>query len=241
LFTVARALDTVLLVSVLALLVIVLGAAESGVGPGASLLGSPPSTHRTTQVGTGPSQSQTTLRSTTVHRTTVTTSTTTQGSLTGATTASSIALVNSLQLAAWYLLVPAVICLAGGMIVLLIRKEKPKIFDLKAVAKEMESQRDYFTSSLSKRLRNAALLRYYVLMAEACAKLGIGDRPTDTPHEFIGRASLELDVEATEAERFAEVVDRAHYGAELSLDEVASATRFMDSFTKIIVGRAALG
>jgi hypothetical protein len=241
-FTVARASDTVLLISVLALLVIVLGAAESGVGPGASVPGGSPGTHRTTQVGTITSLSQTTIKSTTVHRTNRTTSSPTQGSQTSATTgASSVASGLSLQVAAWYILIPAVVCLAGGMIALLIRKERPRIFDLKAVVKEMESQRDYFTSSLSKRLRNAALLRYYVLMAEACARLGIADRPTDTPHEFIGRASVELKVGAAEAERFAEVVDRAHYGAELSVEEVASATRFMDSFTTVIVGRVALG
>ncbi|HME19706.1 MAG TPA: DUF4129 domain-containing protein [Nitrososphaerales archaeon] len=238
----ARASDAILLVSVLALLVIVLGVAESGVGPSASPPVGSPGTHRTTQTGTTVSSGQTTAKSTTAHRTTKTASPPTQGSATSATTgSSSVAPWLSLQVAAWYILIPAVVCLAGGMIALLIRKEKPKIFDLKAVVKEMESQRDYFTSSLSKRLRNAALLRYYVLMAEVCARLGILDRPTDTPHEFIGRASVELNVEAADAERFAEVVDRAHYGAELSVEEVASATRFMDSFTRVIVGRAAIG
>jgi hypothetical protein len=236
--------DTALLVSVLTLLVIVMAAAESGVGPSAAVPGGSPGTRRTTQTGRTTSIGQTTVKSTTTHRTTRTTpssgGSTNTTSVGGAATGAA-ALGPSLELVAWYVLVPAAVCLAGGMVALLIRKERPRIFDLKAVVKEMENQRDYFANSLSKRLRNAALLRYYVLMAEACAKLGIADRPADTPHEFIGRASIELRVGAEDAERFAEVVDRAHYGEELSVEEVASASKFMDSFTTVVIGRAGLG
>lgn len=238
--------DTVLLASVLALLVIVMGAAESGVGPSAGApSGSSTSTRPTTQTGHRTTVRQTTVRSTPTHRTTGTTRSFSSGSsTTSAVTAVAVAQwpsLPALELAAWYILVPAAVCLAGAMVALLIRKEKPRIFDLKAVVEEMEDQQDYFATSLSRRLRNAALLRYYILMAQACAKLGIADRPADTPHEFIERASIELKVEAEDAARFAEVVDRAHYGAELSVDEVASASKFMDSFTRIVIGRAGLG
>ena len=239
---VAKATDTVLLLTVLAILVVVLGAAESGVGPSASAPGpSPPVIHRTTQVSRTSSITRTTVKPTTVHRTTRTTTPETSTSETTSTSMGTATAESTLQAAVWYVLVPTVICLAGGMVSLLLRKEKPKIFDLKSVVKDMESQRDYFAGSLSKRLRNAALLRYYVLMAQACAKLGIIDEPADTPHEFIGRASLKLDVGAVDAERFADVVDRAHYGAELTEEEVSSASAFMDSFTKVIVGKSALG
>jgi len=235
--------DTLLLVSVLALLVVVMGAAESGVGPSTSLpSGSSPGTRRTTQTTHTTSVGQTTARSTTTRVTTKTASSASGGiNATSTAVAGAGALGPSLEIVAWYILVPAAACLAGGMVVLLIRKERPRIFDLKAVVKEMENQRDYFAGSLSKRLRNAALLRYYVLMAQACAKLGVADRPADTPHEFIERASIELKVEAEDAERFAEVVDRAHYGAELSAEEVTMASKFMDSFTGVLMGRAGLG
>ncbi|HYC11635.1 MAG TPA: DUF4129 domain-containing protein [Nitrososphaerales archaeon] len=234
-----RTSDTALLVSVLALAVIVLGAAESGVGPSALAPGgSPPGIHRTSQGGHGTSVTQTIARSTTVRRTTRTTlSLAGTSGVTSGTGVPAAALLQSLEADSWYFLVPAVACLAGGMAALLLRKEKPRIFDLKSVTQQMESQQNYFVGSLSKRLRNAALLRYYVLMAEACAKLGITDSPADTPHEFIGRASLELNVESRDAERFADAVDRAHYGAELSGEEVASASRFMDSFTRTVIGR----
>jgi hypothetical protein len=127
------------------------------------------------------------------------------------------------------------------MAVILLRLQKPKVFDLKGAIKELQNQRKYFVGSWSKKMRNAALLRYYLLMAQICAKVGIEDQPADTPHQFIGRAATELDVGAAEAERFADVVDRAHYGLELSADEVADASSFMDSFTKVIAGKVHYG
>ena len=95
--------------------------------------------------------------------------------------------------------------------------------------------------SWSAKIRNSALLKYYVLMAEICSKVGIVDRAEETPHQFIGRAALELKVEGEVAEEFAEVVDRAHYGAELSEDEVSAASGFMDSFTKALSGKVNIG
>jgi len=237
---VARASDACLLLSVVAIRVIVMGAAESGVGP-TGVPASSPGVRRTTQTGQG-NTVQTTTRSLTTHRTTAKTSASQTSSTSSMAAAGSpFVLGQALREMAWYVLIPAVVALTGAMVALLLRKDKPKIFDLKAVVKEMEAERDYFASSWSRKLRNAALLRYYLLMVQACSKIGILDEPTDTPHEFIGRASIELKVEASDAEKFADAVDRAHYGAELSGEEVASASRFMDSFTKVVVGRAGVG
>jgi hypothetical protein len=140
----------------------------------------------------------------------------------------------------WYLWVPIALTLVAGL-VFLIRRQRPKVFDLKGAIGELEKQKTYFEGSWSKKVRNAALLKYYVLMAQICSKVGIVDREVETPHQFIGRAAIELDVESSEAEQFAEVVDRAHYGVELSSEEVDSASRFMESFTRVLTGKANLG
>ena len=146
----------------------------------------------------------------------------------------------SLSDLAQYALIFIVLALWSGMVILLLRRESPTVFDLKGLIEEMESQRSYFIRSWSRKLRNLALLRYYVLMAEACSRVGIEDGPTETPQEFIGRASAELGVTGPDQTRFADAVDRAHYGVELSGDEVEEASRFMDSFTKTIASRVSL-
>jgi hypothetical protein len=141
---------------------------------------------------------------------------------------------------AWYLLGPIVFSLGAGMVILLLRRQNPKVFNLRGLIDEMENQRSNFVGSWSRRLRNAALLRYYVLMAQVCAKVGIADEPAETPHEFIGRASSELEVAGPDSIRFADMVDRAHYGVELSSNEIEDASRFMDSFAKTIMNRISL-
>ncbi len=148
-----------------------------------------------------------------------------------------VATGGSLSDLAQYILISVVLALGSGMVVMLLRGESPTVFDLKGLIEQMESQRSYFVRSWSRKLRNVALLRYYVLMAEVCSKVGIEDGPTETPHEFIGRASAELGVIGTDQTRFADAVDRAHYGAELSSDEVDEASKFMDSFTQTIARR----
>jgi len=157
----------------------------------------------------------------------------TQGVVVGATG-------GSLDDLAQYALISIVLALGSGMVVLLLRRESPKVFDLKGLIEEMESQRSYFVRSWTRKLRNVALLRYYVLMAEVCSRVGIEDEPTETPQEFIGRASAELEVTGPDQTRFADAVDRAHYGVELSSDEVEEASKFMDSFTKMIARRVTL-
>ena len=236
--------DGALLASVCLLLIVVLGAVQSGPAssvryqlPGfLSSTISPPTTSQTTEAshstttqtggGQGPPQ---TVRSTTESSATPTT----QGVV-------AVAFGAALNDLVQYIPISVVLALGCGMVVLLLRRENPTVFDLKGLIEQMESQRSYFVRSWSRRLRNAALLRYYVLMAEVCSKVGIEDGPTETPHEFIGRASAELKVARPDQARFADAVDKAHYGAELSGDEVDEASKFMDSFTKTIAGRVTL-
>jgi hypothetical protein len=111
---------------------------------------------------------------------------------------------------------------------------KVRVIDLEETLKEMEAQQKYLAetwSSWSSRLRNAALLRYYLLMKSACAKVGLPDKITDTPQEYIGRVSSSLKVETAEASRFANAVDKARYGEELSQEDASEAARFMSAFT----------
>ena len=187
-----------------------------------------------------------------ISTTTATSASTHSGSTTHFTTMSTISVTSSTEsppprvagvsLAAlgafsWYLLIPIVIGLGAGMVYILSKRNSPNIFDLKSIVKEMDDQRSYFVGSWSSKLRNAALLRYYILMAQSCAKVGIVDVPTDTPQEFIWKASSQLELDGSESFGFADAVDRAHYGVELTGEEVHEASRFMDAFTKSVAGR----
>lgn len=243
-----RATDGALLVSLCFLLVVVLGAVQSGPTlavryqlPGFLSFASSPTVIQTSSVshstrshstmsqtkgGQGPPQTVTSTTQSSMTRAT-------QGVVVGATG-------GSLDDLAQYALISIVLALGSGMVVLLLRRESPKVFDLKGLIEEMESQRSYFVRSWTRKLRNVALLRYYVLMAEVCSRVGIEDEPTETPQEFIGRASAELEVTGPDQTRFADAVDRAHYGVELSSDEVEEASKFMDSFTKMIARRVTL-
>jgi len=251
---VLRASDGALLVSMWILLIVVLGVGESTAGPGINWsFIVPPAGNQTYQAsyftteGSSMVSHTTIVRHTTPHTTTRIVSTTSKALPSSSTSTTTIVMASvgvsglSTEMVAWYILIPIFLCLGGGMVALLIRRQKPDVFDLKGTIAEMESQRDYFIGTWSQKLRNAALLRYYVLMAQVCAKVGIEDRPTDTPNEFIGRASTELNVQGADSAKFADVVDRAHYGAELSGDEVAEASGFMDAFTRTVAGRAGLG
>jgi len=243
--------DRAVLVSMWLLLIIVLGVAVSEATPVSLSFGQPPVNIHTVVVGHGVSTSRTTVSRSTSSQGTASATTGPATAATSAGTSSGIAVpppvTNSnsfgaaLTIFAWYALTAIVIGLGAGMAVMLIRKQKPDVYDLKVAIEEMENQRKYFTGTWSQKMRNAALLRYYLLMAQVCAGVGVEDRPTDTPHEFIGRASMELKMEGTDSAKFADMVDRAHYGAELSEGEVMEAAGFMESFTRVVVGRVGLG
>jgi hypothetical protein len=109
-----------------------------------------------------------------------------------------------------------------------------RVINLERTLDEMELQQKYLVETWSSKLRNAALLRYYLLMRRACAKFGIPEETTETPQEYIGRVSSALKVESTEARRFADAVDRSRYGEELSQEDTSEASRFMSAFTDVI-------
>ena len=240
----SRTANTGLLALVCLLLVVVLGAVQSGPIDGVSyrlpgylaFVEHPASANRT-----GHQSQQTVVVSTTSQQVTTVTSSTKSAATSSDRGPVSNVYPISLNGASWFILIAVVLSLGAGMAFLLTRSENPKVFDLRGAIEEMKNQRSHFEGSWSQKLRNAALLRYYVLMAEVCAKVGILDGPTETPNEFIERASAELEVAGPDSNRFAEVVDRAHYGAELSSDEVQDASRFMDSFTTSVVRRVGLG
>ena len=248
-----RALDRAVLASVCVLLVIVMGSSLSGAGPG--VVGWIHTQNGTATIDTSPTSSTSFTRSTshttsiatsrqsTSVRTSQTQSTSTQSSQTtsqggGPSTSGFDA---TLGLVSWYALAGVVVLLAAVAAAVISRLQRPKIFDLKGVVEEMQARREEFSSSFSQKLRNSALLRYYLLVVQACGRLGVADAPEDTPREFLSRASAELGVEAGDTARFAEAVDRAHYGGELTSSEVEEAAGFMDSFTQGIVRRAGVG
>jgi hypothetical protein len=135
-----------------------------------------------------------------------------------------------------YVLVPVICAVGIGLALLLARKEEPEVFDFRSALDEMQKERSYFLSTWSNKLRNAALLRYYLMMTKICEKAGMKSMPEETPNEFISRVSTSLATgEADKSARFAETVDKAHYSVEFSPTEVAEAARYMETFIQGIM------
>ena len=126
-------------------------------------------------------------------------------------------------------------------LLMLLRQGQSRTISFTGAIGEMRDQTTSFTSTWSRKARNAALLRYYILMVVACGRLGIRDAPSETPREFIDRAAAELGVDVEGASRFADAVDKAHYGKDLSIREADGVKDLMDSFAHDIQRRAAVG
>jgi hypothetical protein len=110
--------------------------------------------------------------------------------------------------------------------------------DLDATLKEMDVQQRYLVGKWSSKLRNAALLRYYLLMKRACEKVGLPEKAAETPQEYIGRASSFLGVDEVRAEGFADAIDRSRYGEELSEEDTRDASESMAAFTELVREKA---
>jgi len=141
-------------------------------------------------------------------------------------------------LPAWSLAAIAVACFGGAFLLILRLRTSVHVVDLESTLLEMEQQMKYLEETWSYKLRNAALLRYYLLMRRACLKVGLRDEPAETPQEYVGRVSSFFKVEKSEATKFASAVNRSRYGEELSELEVGEASRFMGAFADLIRRRA---
>ena len=146
-----------------------------------------------------------------------------------------------LVLPAWFLAAAAVVCFGGACLLILRLKTTVHVLDLESTLQEMEQQRKYLEETWSYRLRNAALLRYYLLMRRACLRVGLRDEPAETPQEYVGRVSSFFKVEKPEAAKFASAVNRSRYGEELSELEAGEASKFMGTFADVIRRRAGEG
>jgi hypothetical protein len=144
-------------------------------------------------------------------------------------------------LPAWFLAAVAVACFGGACVLILRLRTSVHVLDLENVLQEMERQRKYLEETWSYRLRNAALLRYYLLMRRACLKVGLRDEPAETLQEYVGRVSSFFKVEMSEADKFASAVNRSRYGEELSELEAGEASKFMGAFADVIRRRASEG
>jgi hypothetical protein len=138
----------------------------------------------------------------------------------------------------WFLVILMAGCFVGACFLVLRVKTGMHVVNLAKTLDEMELQQEYLTEAWSPRMRNAALLRYYLLMRKACSKVGILEQKTETPQEYIGRASSELEVEREEAVRFAAAVNKSRYGEELSKDEARRTSAFMGTFIEAIRKKA---
>lgn len=145
----------------------------------------------------------------------------------------------NLNLPIWLLTAIAVVCFgAACLLILLLKPRTPHVLDLESTLQEMEQQVKYLEETWSYKLRNAALLRYYLLMRRACLKVGLKDEPAETPQEYVGRVASYFEVEKSEAARFASAVNKSRYGEELSELEAGEASRFMSAFADVIRRRA---
>jgi len=134
----------------------------------------------------------------------------------------------------WLLPVLAIACFIGACFLILRLKTGGTIVDLEETIKEMEMQQKRLAESWSYKLRNMALLRYYVLMRHACSTVGLQERLAETPKEYIDRASSFLKVDSAYAARFADAVNKCRYGEELTGDDASEASKFMRDFTDVI-------
>jgi hypothetical protein len=141
-------------------------------------------------------------------------------------------------LPAWSLAAIATACFGGALLLILRLRTSIHVVDLESTLREMEQQTRYLEETWSYKLRNAALLRHYLLMRRACLKVGLRDEPAETPQEYVGRVSSFFDVEKSEATKFASAVNRSRYGEELSEPEVGEASKFMGAFADLIRRRA---
>lgn len=146
-----------------------------------------------------------------------------------------------LVLPAWLLAAVSIVCFGGACLLILRHKTTVRVLDIEDTLQEMEQQRKYLEETWSYRLRNAALLRYYLLMRRACLRVGLRDEPAETPQEYVGRVSSFFKVEKSEATEFASAVNRSRYGEELSELEAGEASRFMGAFADVIRRRASEG
>ena len=141
----------------------------------------------------------------------------------------------------WAMGILVVVGLGGAFLLLLRMGVSVQEVELEATLREMERERGHLEKSWSYRLRNAALLRYYLLMRKACLKVGLRDEPAETPQEYVERVSMFFRVDGSQASQFASAVNRSSYGEELSELEAATASRFMSSFVEVIRARAIEG
>jgi hypothetical protein len=141
----------------------------------------------------------------------------------------------------WFLLTVLVVCFGSACLLIFRLRTSVQVLDLEGTLQEMEQQRKYLEETWSYRLRNAALLRYYLLMRRACLKVGLRDEPSETPQEYVGRVSSFFGVENSETAKFASAVNRSRYGEELTELEAGEAARFMGAFADVIRRRASDG
>jgi|GEM_PF-504820 hypothetical protein len=234
----------VLLICVCLLLAVVSGAVERGKVAGADYNGSFPFGN----IGLNWVEKTTTQANTTVGTQTIQTET--GGSKTNqtSTNAGNNGMLHASQffslldflpaLPAWLLAAIAMVGFGGAFLLILRLKTSVHVLDLETTLEEMEQERKHLAETWSYKLRNAALLRYYVLMRRACLKVGLRDEPAETPQEYVGRVSSFFEVEKSEATKFASAVNRSRYGEELSELEAGEASRFMGAFADVIRRRA---
>lgn len=133
----------------------------------------------------------------------------------------------------WPLYLSAVAFFAACLALALRSSGDRSVYDLDAALRRLEMEGSFFSGSASRKLRNEALLRYYSQVRKICGRLGIPDRPSDTPLEYLRRISETLGIDGRDAAGFADTFERSRYGVELSENEAKAAAA---SMAKVVGG-----
>jgi hypothetical protein len=141
----------------------------------------------------------------------------------------------------WLLYVFAAVAVASALWFLLRGTKSGGVYDFASDLEGLEKARKMLEGSWSHRLKNAAIVNYYLLVRKLGNRLGVKEEPQETAREYLDRVSQELKVDLMQSRRFADVFNRARYGLELTDSEILEASRFMGGFVDGIRSRLNVG
>lgn len=144
-------------------------------------------------------------------------------------------------LSEWYLYALAAVGMILAFGFLMRGGKEGNVYDFESDLERLENERRRLERSWSVRLRNSALMNYYILVRKVGTDLGVKEGPQETPREYLERVSQELKVDPGQTSTFAAAFNRARYGQELTDSEIAEVSRFMGGFVDGLRSRMKVG
>lgn len=129
----------------------------------------------------------------------------------------------------WLLFVAVAAGLGAGLVLMLRSSGATGVFDFAAAIEQLDRERSAMESG-STNLRNLALLQYYTVLKAVLDQMGLAEKPSETPKEYLTRAAVALKIDEEGARRFATAFERARYGEELTDYEARGAASSMGAY-----------